>query len=173
MIENAEKLNDQAVKLAQSGSVNEAILCFKRAITLNSKNYLFWFNLGLTFRNSGNLREAKHAIEQSYTLASYDADVIEALAAVCFELGDFEEALDCCYEGIYTFPENSHLWNTIGVVHFNQEEYQEAADNFEHALSLNPYYYDALFNLRDTYIELRNTKGAAEIEKRMQSLEKI
>ncbi|MBD5404509.1 MAG: tetratricopeptide repeat protein [Treponema sp.] len=172
MTENAEKLNNQAIKLAHNGSVNEAILCFKRAITLNSENHLFWFNLGVTFRNAGNLREAEHALEQSYHLNPYDTDVIETLAIIYFELGKLETAIECCYNGLTFFPENPHLWNTIGAIHFNQEKYTDAAEAFEIAITINPYYYDALFNLRDTYIELGNKNGAIEIERKMKNLEK-
>ena len=37
---------------------------------------------------------------------------------------------------------------------------------------LNPYYYDALFNLRDTYEELGNSNGAADVASRMKEIEK-
>ena len=59
MIESCEKLNNQAINLAASGDFEEAIACLKRAITIEKENYLLWFNLGITYRDAGDLQKAK------------------------------------------------------------------------------------------------------------------
>ena len=41
---------------------------------------------------------------------------------------------------------------------------------FEQAVSLYPHYYDALYNLRDTYAELGNKVGQAECARLMAQL---
>ena len=65
---------------------------------------------------------------------------------------------------------NSRLWNTLGVIFFNQEEYESAAEAFERAVSINPYYYDALYNLRDTYDELTIEAGKAVCQEKLSNL---
>ena len=50
------------------------------------------------------------------------------------------------------------------------EKYEDAAEAFEMALSIYPNYYDALFNLRDTYLELGNKTGAKECTECMKRL---
>ena len=47
----------------------------------------------------------------------------------------------------------------IDCIHFNSENFEKAASCFERAITINPYYYDALFNLRDTYMETGNQVG--------------
>ena len=55
MLERSDTLNNQAILLASDGAYNEAIACFKRAIVIDKENYLLWFNLGVTYRDAGNL----------------------------------------------------------------------------------------------------------------------
>lgn len=171
MIESAEILNDQAIQLAQSGSVKEALACLTRAITIENDNYLLWFNLGITCRDAGKLSEARKALEKAYLIFDKDEDVIETLALVCYDMGEFEDALSYCRKGLDYNSQNPHLWNTAGVVRFNQKEYSEASEAFEMAIMLNPYYYDALYNLRDAYKELNNQFGIVEVEKKMREIQ--
>ena len=65
MIETVERLNNQAIILAKDGSFKEAIACFARALTIEKDNSLLWYNLALTYRDAGHLKEAKHALFKS------------------------------------------------------------------------------------------------------------
>lgn len=172
MIENAAILNDQAIKLNQAGSVQEAIACLARAITIDKDNYALYYNLGLTYRDNGNLQEARNMLEKAYDLCDYDDEVVETLAMLCWTLGDFSSALYYCEEGLDCNPNNSHLWNTYGAVLFNQEEFSDAEEAFENAIMINPNYYDALYNLRDAYEETGNKRGVMEISLKLREIEK-
>ena len=172
MVERVDVLNERAIQLARAGSVKEALACLTRAITIEKNNYLLWFNLGITYRDAGNLAEARKALEKAYEICEEDEDVVETLSRICFDMGNFEDALVYCREGLDFNVQNPHLWNTTGVVYFNQKKYEDAAEAFETAVMLNPYYYDALFNLRDTYEELGNSNGAADVASRMKEIEK-
>lgn len=170
MRESPENLNMQAIELAQQGNYTEAIACFKRALSLERYNHLLWFNLGITYRDAGDLQNARRALEKAYAINSDDDDIIETLAIICYSIGNYDEALAYCTEGIDKNPSNAHVWNTIGVIYFNRSEYELACDAFEQAVSINPYYYDALYNLRDTYEELGNTAGAEQCKRQMRHI---
>jgi tetratricopeptide (TPR) repeat protein len=170
MLENTEKLNNQAIVLAQKGDYDEAIACFKRALIMEKQNYLLWYNLGLTYRDAGDLDKAKNAVQQAYYINSNDQEVIETLAVLCYSMGKIDESMGYCAIGLKLNDQNSHLWNTVGVLYFNQTDYPDAAEAFEQAITINPYYYDALFNLRDTYEELGNKAGYEECSARMKSI---
>ncbi len=172
MTEKAEHLNNQAIRLAADGAYTEAIACFARAITIDKDNSLLWYNLGLTYRDAGKLNDAKDALTKALQIAPDDADVIEELALILFSLKDFDTAIQICLAGLQMYPENSHLWNTRGVCFFNKGDFEEASEAFETAVFLNPYYYDALYNLRDTYTELGNQTGAAECAKKLSEIKK-
>lgn len=170
MVESSEKLNNHAIELAAQGDFAEAITCFKRALSLENGNPLLWLNLGLTYRDAGDFHGAYKALETAFSINPYNDQVIETMADVCFHLKKLDEAFSYCVFGAKVNPENSHIWNNMGVIFFNQKNFLSAAEAFESALTLNPYYYDALFNLRDTYLELGNNDGAAECKKRMKEL---
>lgn len=172
MVETAEKLNNQAIILAHDGSFREAIACFARAITIEKDNSLLWFNLGITYRDAGKLQQAEEALSKALELSPYDTDVIEELALILYSQKKLDEACDLCVHGLHINPENTHLWNTRGVVLFNKGQYEDACDSFETAVIFNPYYYDALYNLRDTYRQLNNKSGEEECNSRMREIKK-
>ncbi len=170
MQESADFLNNQAIELASRGNFTEAIACYKRAITIERENSLLWFNLGVTYQKQGDLRAAKRAFSTALEMNPADEEAAEQLAIVCLERKEFMEAAEHCRFGLEQNPVNAHLWNTLGVIFFNQEEYPIAAESFERAVSINPYYYDALYNLRDTYSELGNKAGKAVCDERLSKL---
>ncbi len=170
MLESADFLNNQAIELTSRGNFAEAIACYKRAITIERENHLLWFNLGITYQKQGDLHGAKRALSAAHNINPYDEECIEQLAIVCLERKEFLEAVNCCQNGLDMNPVNAHLWNTLGVIFFNQEECEMAAEAFERAVSINPYYYDALYNLRDSYSELGNKAGQAVCEEKLSKL---
>lgn len=170
MLESSEKLNNQAVRLAFNGEYMEAIACLKRAITVEKENYLLWFNLALTYRDAGNLDAAKTSMEYALKLNRKNEEIIEAIANLCISMELYDDAMFYCIMGFDVNDMNPHFWNTAGVIHFQIEEYGEAAEFFEHAVSLSPRYYDALFNLRDTYEQLGNKTGYEECARILRSI---
>lgn len=170
MLETPENLNTQAIELASQGYYKEAVACLNRAITIDKKNYLLWYNLGITYRDMGKQRDAKKAFLQAYELNYIDEDLLESLSLISFSLNDLEDAFRFCYEGLDLNPTNHHCWNNLGVFNFSKKDYEEAATSFETALSIYPHFYDALYNLRDTYLELGNKEGAKECTRYMQNI---
>ena len=172
MIERSDTLNNQAIILASDGAYNEAIACFKRAIVIDKDNYLLWFNLGVTYRDAGNLEDAENALEMAYRIAPEKDDVGETYATICLMQKKLSKVQHICMDALDLNPLNPHLWNLLGVTEFQSENYEEASSYFEQAVSINPYYLDALYNLRDTYSELKNKKGEEACNARIRELDK-
>ena len=84
MLETPENLNTQAIELASQGYYKEAVACLNRAITIDKKNYLLWYNLGITYRDMGKQRDAKKAFLQAYELNYIDEDLLESLSLISF-----------------------------------------------------------------------------------------
>lgn len=172
MTERSDTLNNQAIILASDGAYNEAIACFKRAIVIDKDNYLLWFNLGVTYRDAGNLEDAENALEMAYRIAPEKDDVGETYATICLMQKKLSKVQHICMDALDLNPLNPHLWNLLGVTEFQSENYEEASSYFEQAVSINPYYMDALYNLRDTYSVLQNKKGETACEARIKELDK-
>ena len=171
MTERADTLNNQAILFASDGQYSDAIACFRRAIHIDRENYLLWFNLGLTYRDSGDLVEAYNALKNAYGIAPDNEDVVETLAIICMNLHLDDEAYAFCFDGIDYHPTSAKLWNLGGVLHFRDEDFNTAAEYFEMAITINPFYLDALYNLRDTYEEQKNLTGVKVCEEQIKNIE--
>ncbi|MBQ1710453.1 MAG: tetratricopeptide repeat protein [Treponema sp.] len=172
MIERSDKLNNQAILLASDGSYQEAIACFKRAIVIDKENSLLWYNLGVTYRDAGNLVEAEKSLATAFMISPENMDIEETYATICLMQKDSESVREICVEGLDYNPLHSHLFNLLGVVEFQSENYDEAAEYFEEAVHINPYYLDALYNLKDTYSMLKNKNGEYEVDQKIKEIEK-
>lgn len=172
MKENAEILNTQAIELAARGDFPEAIACFMRALNIEKSNSLIWYNLGVTYRDFGDLGTAKKTLLTAYEFDNTDEEVLETLSLVCFAQNEIDEAFRYCTDALELNPENAHIWNNIGVLYFTRSEYAHACEAFEKAVTLYPYYDDALYNLHDVYVELGNTAGAEDCQRRLSELVK-
>lgn len=170
MKERSDKLNNQAILLASDGSYKEAIACFKRAIVIEQNNYLLWYNLGLTYRDCGELDQAILALKNAWNLCQNNCDVLETLATLYLQTKNLNQAFYYSNLGLNLFEQNPHFWNLMGVCFFQEEQFIEAAESFELAVAQNPYYIDALYNLKDTYEELGNIKGSKICEERLKEL---
>lgn len=172
MTDNVKSLNAEAIRHAERGEFNDAITCLKCAIQLEQENYVLWLNLGITYRDAGKIELAESALKKALDLNPEDITVLETLAVISLNSGDLQEAYNYCLTALELDESNAHVWNTTGVIYFNDSEYEKACEAFEKAVMIDPYYYDALFNLRDTYDELGNTVGKEECIKRMKEIEK-
>ena len=170
MIERPEQLNNQAILFANNGNYNDAISCFKRAIIIDSENYLLWYNLGITYRDMGELNNAHDSFIKALRINTESEDVIEALVTCCIQMKHLAEAEHFGMIGLDMNHANSHFWNLLGVINFQRENYKEAANFFEQALFINPYFKEALINLRDTYVELDNKTGMQECQKKLDEI---
>ena len=98
--------------------------------------------------------DSKFALFQSLKYNPYEADAWDSLGLVLFETGDIDQAERAFESAIKLEPENGRVWNNYGTVLFNKENYRAARRAFESAVTLDPEMGDAVFNLRDTYLEL-------------------
>ena len=172
MQENSEILNSRAIELATDGAYPEAVACLKRALSIDRDNYLLWFNLGVIYRNSGDLEFAKQALKKAASINSEDADIFETLGLICYSLQEYDDAYGYYIAALEITQDNATLWNNLGVLLFARGEYADVCEAFEEAITIFPHYYDALYNLRDTYTELGNTKGAAICNEQLKTLGK-
>ncbi len=172
MNDSVQSLNAEAIRHAAKGEFSDAISCLKCAIQMEQENYILWLNLGITYRDAGKPDLALSALEKALDLNPEDITTLETLAIISLNTGDIQSAYNYCLTAIQLDQTNAHLWNTTGVIYFNNSEYDKACEAFETAVMIDPYYYDALFNLRDTYEELGNKIGMEECIKRMKEIEK-
>ncbi len=170
MLESAEKLNNQAVEYVMHGNFDDAIACLKRAVIVEKENFILWYNLALTYRDSGDYEDAIYYCKHAYDLNPDSMEVITTLTNLYFANGDIENAKNYCTAGFVSEESNPEIWNLAGVIAFSEKDYEHAAAAFQRAVELNPFFYEALYNLRDTYEALGNERGVKECKRILSGL---
>ena len=112
------------------------------------------------------------ALETAWHIVPSNEEVAETYATICLMQKKLSKVQEICMDALDYNPLNPHMWNLLGVTEFQTEHYEEASSYFEQAVSINPYYLDALYNLRDTYSELGNKKGEAACNAKIMELDK-
>lgn len=172
MEETPEYLNDSAVALASEGMHEEAIACLRKGLLLDPRNGILWFNLALSYHALGRRDEAREALLKAVKDKPLDADILDTLGVVLHELGEDSASEECYRHALEIAPGNGRIWNNYGVLQFSQERFPEACTSFEKAITLIPDFYDALYNLRDTYEELGRLEDMHKCAAMLQRLDR-
>jgi tetratricopeptide (TPR) repeat protein len=123
------------------------------------------FNLAAVLQRAGRNDEAAAALERYLEWKPKDIEAKKALASLYRATGKTEKAKALEQEilatpgagqGAGVAAVRTEDINNIGVNLYNEKKYAEAAAAFEKALAAEPYNRDALSNLTNTYLALKN-----------------
>lgn len=123
------------------------------------------FNLAAVLQRSNRNEEAAAALERYLGWVPTDTEAKKALAHLYRVTGKVDKAKVLEQELLATpgagqgaggAAVGTEDVNNIGVNLYNEKKYPEAAAAFEKALVAEPYNRDALFNLSNTYLALKN-----------------
>ena len=169
-METAASLNDSGIVLTEANRPSDAIPLFQKALILEPGNPLLWLNLGIAQHRLGEYDEAEESLERSRSIDDDCAEAWCALGLLFYERERYEEA-EACYRGALARDDGiASCWNNLGVLYFSEGGYGDARECFERAVTLDPLYYDGLFNLRDACQELGDERAAAEFDRRLREL---
>lgn len=169
-METAASLNDSGIALTEANRPIDAIPLFRKALIMEPGNPLLWLNLGIAQHRSGEYGGAEDSLERCRTLDEDNSDAWGALGLLHYEQEQYEEA-EFFYNGaLERNASSASLWNNLGVLYFTEGAYGEARECFERAVTIDPNYWDALYNLADACAELGDVRAAAEFERRLKEL---
>ncbi|MHB1328854.1 MAG: tetratricopeptide repeat protein [Gemmatimonadales bacterium] len=104
--------------------------------------------------------DARKALAQSYRGAGQTAQADSIERAMLTELS--KQNLDSLETGDIL---------SIGVAAFNAQDFQRAAEAFDKAVSRNPYSRDAIYNLANAYLALKDNAKLVETSKKLVAIE--
>ena len=169
-METAASLNDSGIVLTEANRPSDAIPLFRKALIMEPGNPLLWLNLGIAQHRNGASDDAMQSFERCRAIDDDNAEAWGALGLLHYEMEQYEEA-EYYYNGaLERNDSSSRCWNNFGVLYFTEGAYDDARDCFERAVTLDPYYWDALYNLRDSCSELGDERAAAEFDRRLREL---
>ena len=131
----AEIHNNLGAALHAQQRHDEAIDCFRRAVSLRPRYREALLNLGTALKQQGHRDEAVVHLRAAIRLHSDPAIIRRQLVALCDEFALVDEKVDTCQEALQAEPTNASLYNTLGVALHHQCRGVEAMAAYRQAVA--------------------------------------
>ncbi|KAJ3396344.1 hypothetical protein HDU92_003403 [Lobulomyces angularis] len=133
-----------------------------------------WIENNDLYKNKGNLKNRQYGREGHEFLTKkflalarerpleVDADVQVALGILFNVSNEYQKAIDCFESALSKRPQDYLLWNKLGATLANSKNSVRSLDAYFNALSINPEFIRARYNLAISCISLQQYTEAAE-----------
>jgi tetratricopeptide (TPR) repeat protein len=138
--------NNAGTGLARLGRHQEALTCYDRALTLNSRHELSWVHRGTALEALGQTEDALTCCDHALQLNPDSEMALVTKGMMLGALGQLEEARTHCDRALKINPRNEQAWVNMGAALDALGRPMEALGCYNHALSLNPRNEPAWFN---------------------------
>ncbi len=148
---NLGNLYSSLVPLAVRSSYESAVVAYEKARALAPNNpsiLLSRASLEVAHKNND---EAKKFIDQALLLKSDYTDALFLLAQINISEGNMSEAIKQAEKASIVAPNDSTVFFKLGLLKYNNADYQGSINAFQQALKLNSQYLDAAFLLGQSY----------------------
>ena len=167
-----ERWNDYGIGLFLQGDLKGAEAVFLKVTELEPDYMDGWINVARCRIREGNIKGAqemlRNAFEIQRTLSSdnpHRAKVHYFNALVKKAEGKYEVALEHLQLAAAQFPRDRIVRNEIGRLLFLQRKYEEALEEFQKTIAVDPEDLDAHYNMMLCYRALKNPSMAAKEQK--------
>lgn len=147
----AERYHQEALTKANNRNFKEAINKWVKAISLNSGDPDFYFNLGIAFFELKNYKESIENLNISLKLCPvyYKSHLI--LGTVHLKVRQFEKSEEHLKQSIMFLPNHALAYLNLGAVYSILKRYNEGIRMFEKTIELSPREVRAHFGLGKIY----------------------
>lgn len=144
----------------QNDMLNDALLSFKKSLSIDWYNCETHFNVGLTLYKLGRLKEAEKSYKNTIDI-KYDFDLAHTnLANILCEMGRYEEA-ERYYKNVIKFkPKYPTAYYNLAIFYLGFKRIEYAKTLFEDVIKLNSNFIQAYYHLSNIYLELGKIEDA-------------
>lgn len=136
-----------------SGSYEEAIKDYDKAIELNPNNHIAYNNRGYTYNVMADYQSAIPDFEKAMALEEDFAYALNNIGFAKIKLGFKDEGLADLKKSMTLNGQNSYCFMNFGIYHYDNEAYEKALEYFEKAKEL-----DSTTYLLDGYLQKTKEK---------------
>jgi tetratricopeptide (TPR) repeat protein len=149
-VENAITEYQQGAMLLEQGSVEEAILSFRRALEYDEDNVLCHYSLALAYFRVGRYGEAMSEADKALSLNPEYIECYNIKGMIYNEQGQYLKAMES-FRRLLEAPSYGKPW----IAHYNLGFAAANAGNMEEAL----FYYSRALEEKDDYVQARYQRG--------------
>ena len=155
--------NDRGNAYLAMGDYGKALADYETAIKLNPSLGYAYYNRGRLKRLQGRYEDSIPDLQKSLELDSGLAyAAYNNIALSRYELDDYEEAMEAVNMAVAQDPAKATSYRIRGDINLAIKNYEAAVQDYEKAISENPYYGEALSGLGQAYYMTRDYVQAKE-----------
>ncbi len=141
---------------------DNSIVFLRRAIEIDSKRPVAYFNLANALYSSERYVEAVRAIDSYLALVAKNPEAYNVRAAIYFKLRQFEESLRSSERAIELNPDFVQAYNIRGNALVELKRVDEALASYDKAIAFKPDFADAYYNRGNAFRELQRFDNCVE-----------
>lgn len=119
-------------------TTNNAIVCYKKAIEMDTFQAPFHSNLAALYSKEGNLNSAIEEYYQAYLIRPDEINYLDRLSSAFLQKDDLDRANIFLNKTTILNPAEPGNYNKLGVIFNKKGMHEEAVKNFKKALELQP-----------------------------------
>ncbi len=146
-LSKADSLFLKGYKLYEENKYQEAAAAYQEAIKINSTQWGYHFNLGLTYKKLNRREDTLAAFQKAAELNPESFSINRELGEVLAKAGNFEQAMKYYKKATELSPDDPDAFYNLGVCLLNLDESEEALRAFLKVVELKPDYADAYYQL--------------------------
>jgi len=150
-----------AKSLKKDGETEKAIKYYKKALSINSKNFQANFALGGILYNQGKLDEALSYYKKASSINDSFPSVHFNISLCLIQKKNIDDAITYLKKCIEISPTYSKAYKQLGMLLNNYKRYEEAVVYFKKLLAINPESFDTLYILGRTLKNLDELEEAS------------
>jgi len=131
----------------------ESIELHERILEEDPYSYLAWYNLGAAYAYFGNYAGAIEAYEYAFIINEKFEYAYRDCAEICFELRNYQKALECYQDSLLHFDPDDDIFLRIGQCYQHLGNYVIAKTFFEKAGQLDPYNDEVWYHTAECYAQ--------------------
>ncbi len=148
------------------GWIEEAAVCYRRAVALDPAEFRWWYYLGRVESRSGRTAAALGALGKAVELRPSFVPAILRLGEISLEQGDAEGAARWFERARSASPDSTFAHTGLGQAALARGDAAEAARHFRSALDLEPAHAPAIYGLATARRALGDIASASELLER-------
>ncbi len=156
---NRDGLKGLAYVLIEQGKETQALAYLGRAFQLNPKDADVALMLADVYEKNKEPQKGEAALSKGFHLTG-DLRLGRRLALSLFNRKDYEKASPLFEKLLSSDTTDPEIYYCLGVIRRTQGDDTEAREYLKKAVSLNPDYYEASFNLGILYLEAKAPEKA-------------
>lgn len=157
---HSDSLHLLGVIANQIGNHALSIELIGKAIEINSKEPIYYNNIGNAFKAKRNLEQALTSYQKALEIKPDFAAALVSMGSIYKELARFEEAISCFKKALEVNEGFADAYYNMAIVLKVQNKIDEAIICYKTCIELNPGFSDAYFNLGAIYKEAGRFDGA-------------